>query len=55
MKALRRQRTGVAEWYGSLKTSSSDAWEHIKKGFSDAYESLSEAWEKPEKEFDINK
>ena len=51
LKALHKQRTKVAEWYGSMKSSSVDAWEHIKKGFSDAYEALYDAWEKSEKEF----
>ena len=51
MDALRKRRTQVAEWYGSLKNSSVDAWGHMKKGFSDAYKSLYDAWEKSEKEF----
>ncbi len=51
LKALRKQRNQVAEWYGSMKTSSADAWDHMKKGFSDAYKSLEDAWEKSEKEF----
>src|SRR5512139_3089763 len=34
LKALRKERTKAAEWYGSLKNSSADAWEHMKKGFS---------------------
>lgn len=55
LKALRKQRTKVAEWYGSLKSSSAGAWEQIKKGFSDAYKELSDAWKKAEKEFDSGK
>ena len=51
LKAVRKQRTKVAEWYGSLKSSSADAWLHMKKGFSDAYNALYDAWEKSEKEF----
>jgi hypothetical protein len=54
LKALRKQRTQVAEWYGSMKSSSTEAWGHMKKGFSDAYRALSDAWEKSEKEFDSN-
>ncbi len=50
LAALRRQRTQAAEWYGSLKNSSSDAWGNMKKGFSEAYLSLQDAWEKSEKE-----
>jgi len=55
LKALRKQRTELAEWYGSLKNSSAGAWGEMKKGFSDAYTSLHEAWEKAEKEFNSNK
>lgn len=51
LKALRKQRNKVAEWYGSMKTSSADTWDHIKNGFSDAYKALKDAWEKSEKEF----
>lgn len=55
LKALHKQRVEVAEWYGSLKTSSVEAWEHMKKGFSDAYKALGDAWEKSAKEFGTNK
>lgn len=55
LKALRKQRNQVAEWYGSMKTSSADAWDHIKKGFSTAYKDLEDAWEKSEKEFSSSK
>jgi chromosome segregation ATPase len=55
LKALRKQRNEVAEWYGSLKTSSADAWEHIKKGFSDAYKALGDAWGKSAREFGTSK
>jgi len=55
LKALRKQRTEVSEWYDRLKTSSADVWEHTKKGFSDAYKNLSDAWEKAENEFGTNK
>jgi chromosome segregation ATPase len=55
LEALRKRRTKVAEWYGSMKSSSVDAWGHMKKGFSDAYGSLYDAWEKSEKEFGADK
>ncbi len=51
LQALRQQRNRVAEWYGSLKSSSAGAWGHIKQGFTSAYRSLHEAWEKSEQEF----
>ena len=50
LQALREQRTHVAEWYGSLKSSSADAWGQIKQGFSEAYRTLSEDWQKSETE-----
>jgi hypothetical protein len=55
LQALRQQRTRVAEWYGSMKSSSASAWEHMKQGFSSAYTALHEAWEKSEKEFNSDK
>ena len=51
LKALRQQRNELAEQYGSLKSSSASAWDHMKKGFSDAYQSVHDAWEKAEGEF----
>ena len=51
LKALRKQRNQVAEWYGSMKTSSANAWDHTKKGFSDAYKALENACGKSVKEF----
>jgi len=51
LKALRKQRNKVAQWYGGLKHSSADAWEDVKKGFSDAYTSFADAWKKSVKEF----
>jgi len=55
LKALRKQRNVVAEWYGSLKSSTENSWEHMKKGFSDAYKALNDAWGKSENEFGSNK
>lgn len=55
LRALRKQRNRVAEWYGSMQTSSAAAWDHVKKGFSDAYKALQNAWEKSEEEFSSNK
>lgn len=54
LKALRLKRTEVAESYGSLKTSSGNAWTEMKKGFSDAYQAVSHSWEKATNEFDKN-
>jgi gas vesicle protein len=54
LKTLRKKRNDVAEKYGSLKASSTSAWEEMKQGFSDAYEDLSDAWAKSVNEFDKN-
>lgn len=48
---LREQRLRLAEWYGSMKTSSDPAWEEMKEGFSDAYQRLTDAWEKATEKF----
>lgn len=55
LRKLRKQRNEVAEWYGGLKHSSVDAWEDMKKEFSDAYTSFADAWKKAKKEFDSGK
>ncbi len=49
LKALRKQRTEVAEWYGSLKSSSADAWGRAKNGFTSAYKAFHDSWEQSEK------
>jgi len=51
LRTLRKQRVELAEWYGGWKESSVSAWEHMKQGFSDAYQALQDAWEKAEKEY----
>jgi hypothetical protein len=51
LQELHKERTEVAEWYGSLKSTSAEAWEQTKRVFSDAYKDLNEAWEKSEIEY----
>lgn len=55
LKTLRKKRNQLAEKYGSLKASSTSAWEEMKQGFSQAYEALGDAWAKALDEFDANK
>ena len=50
MRTLHQQRVEVAERYGSLESSSADAWNHMKQGVSEAVSSLQEAWENSEEE-----
>ncbi len=55
MRELRKQRTQLAEWYGGLKNSSADAWEQMTQGFSEAYQSLQDSWDKAVREFGSDK
>ncbi len=40
LKTLRRQRAELSEWYGGMKHSSSKAWDEVRSGFVDAYDTL---------------
>ncbi len=51
LKTLRKKRNELAEWYGGMRHSSINAWDHVKKGFIDSYKALSEAYEKAVEEF----
>ena len=51
LKALRKQRNEVAEWYGGLKHSSSNAWEDVKKGFLNSYQVIRDTFDKVQGEF----
>ncbi|MDH5361582.1 MAG: hypothetical protein OEX03_13505 [Gammaproteobacteria bacterium] len=50
LEALRKRRLEVAEWYGQLKASSGSAWGHVKRGFSDAFSTLSDSLEEAQEE-----
>ncbi len=54
LQALHKQRVKVAEWYGGLQNSTASAWEYMKRGFSEAYQSLKQSWEKAEQEYREN-
>ena len=51
MRSLRKQRNELSEWYGTMKSSSKDAWKETKKGFSSAYDSIESAWHEIEEDF----
>jgi len=51
LKELRKQRNEVAEWYGGLKYSSAEAWEDVKQGFSNGYNTLTKSLSKALNEF----
>jgi DNA repair exonuclease SbcCD ATPase subunit len=50
LEKLRRHRDQVADHYDALKESSANAWDRVKKGFSDAYRSLHDAWTQSEED-----
>ena len=51
LSSLREKRSDLAEWYGGIRHSSAKAWDHVRKGFLDSYESLRQAYDKAVKEF----
>jgi hypothetical protein len=51
LDALRRERNELAEWYGGLKHSSSEAWEEVKSGFAKSYDALKKSFTRARKEF----
>jgi len=51
LAAIRKQRNEVAEWYGGLKHSSSNAWEDVKNGFLKSYQALQDAFDRAQSEF----
>jgi hypothetical protein len=54
LRALQKQRIKLAEWYGSMKGSSASTWKDIKRGFSNAYSDINNAWEKALNSFSDN-
>lgn len=55
IKNLQKQRNNLSEWYGGMKHSSGEAWDEIKKGFSEAYTAVADSLEKASKEFKADK
>lgn len=51
LEGIKKQREKVAEWVGSMKQSSSGAWEEVKKGFVESYETLSDSFDKAADKF----
>lgn len=54
LRALQDERVAVAEWYGSLKSSTASAWEETRQGFVKAYQSLQRDWEDAERQGETN-
>lgn len=55
LRALQRERREVAQWMGSMRDGSAEAWDRIKAGFVGAYDALNKAWQKTEKDVTANK
>lgn len=51
LNKLRKQRAELAKWYDEVARSSASAWERVKKGFTDSYESLRGSVDKAQEEF----
>jgi hypothetical protein len=52
LRKLTEQRRELAEWYGGMKHSSSQAWVEVREGFIDAYDILQSAWTDALEEFE---
>jgi len=51
LTSLRTQRTDLAEWYGAMKHSSANAWEHVKSAFSASFNVLKDSLRTAKDEF----
>lgn len=51
LRALRKNRAQVAEWYGGMKHSSGEAWSDVKNGFVSAYDALATSFTEAANEF----
>ena len=51
LSALHKERDELAEWYGGLKHSSTEAWDEVKGGFVKSYEGLKQSFAKAAKEY----
>lgn len=54
LETLREERNELTDQYQRFKNSSVDAWESTKKGFSKAYQAVSDSWEKVKSEYGIS-
>lgn len=54
LRTLRKKRNELSEWYGGMKQSSANAWDHVKDGFVNGYEAMAKAFDEAESEFDAD-
>lgn len=52
LNRLREQRSELAGWYDNFRNSSAGAWDEMKKGFTDAYQVMSDSWLNARREFE---
>ncbi len=45
MRKLNKARQDVAEWYGGMQHSSTEAWQEVKEGYADSYKRLQQAFD----------
>jgi hypothetical protein len=45
LRAARRARDRLGEWYGAMQHGTAAAWDDVKDGFADAYADLRSAWD----------
>jgi uncharacterized membrane protein YgaE (UPF0421/DUF939 family) len=48
---LSQKRNQLAQWYGSMMQSSSDAWEDVKDGFMNSFKELRDSFQEAQGEF----
>ena len=48
MQSLQQQREQLAHWREKMQSGTAESWEHVKQGFSDAYQALARASRKAE-------
>ncbi|MBI3803849.1 MAG: hypothetical protein HY282_08825 [Nitrospirae bacterium] len=51
LEAIKKERAEVAKWVGSMTQSSAAAWEEVKKGFVESYQTLHESFDRAAQKF----
>lgn len=51
LSSLGKQRNQLAQWYGAMMQSSSDAWEEVKEGFVKSFKELRDSFQEAQGEF----
>jgi len=54
LRDLRQARNRLGERYGALQSGTSNAWDELKTGFSDAWTAFSEAWSAADEDMSAN-